>query len=366
MTPHNPSDIAAKIQVLEDLVHADPPENLSEMTWLRSQDAATDITTIAQALNCGAVPGLYMTRIGMVHLSPGATREKIQPVTAPLMGALLAEHVYMTKRLARKGGVRTVRIHPTRSIIAQTLAGTDWPGIPPLRRLVPFPTLCADGTVLLAPGYDPASGTYHDPRPGADYSDLVADPTPSQIREARRFIGQELFPDFPWSSQADRANCLALLCTPALRDYIGTDAAAQTPFGIVSSRDGGANRRLLADLICEPFQGSSCAVGTSIQIDLSNAACGKPGFGRVAAARSVPVRLGPESPRPDLREWIGRAENQAGVVAASLILARSWAMAGAPRIHTRMYDFSAWASAMAGLLDYHGVSGFLGNMEWPD
>jgi hypothetical protein len=84
------------------------------------------------------------------------------------------------------------------------------------------------------------------------------------------------------------------------------------------------------------------------------------------ARRALWVRLDPKVPDPDqrdgfavgdLRPWL---RNNASTVVASLVtMVRSWLAAGSPTIRTRKGDYSEWASMVAGLLDHHGVSGWM-------
>lgn len=90
------------------------------------------------------------------------------------------------------------------------------------------------------------------------------------------------------------------------------------------------------------------------------------------ASRALMVNVDSGEERPDLRgnfvipnldTWIKSSVNQAKVVRCMLILARAWVAAGAARIETRMRNYSDWASAMAGFLDFHKIPDFLKNAD---
>jgi len=84
------------------------------------------------------------------------------------------------------------------------------------------------------------------------------------------------------------------------------------------------------------------------------------------ARRVIWVRLDPDCPNPDQRDgfaigdfqiWV--RQNAAAVLRALLTLATGWIAAGAPRRNVRMGSYSEWTSAMAGLLDWAEIPGFM-------
>jgi hypothetical protein len=84
--------------------------------------------------------------------------------------------------------------------------------------------------------------------------------------------------------------------------------------------------------------------------------------------RTVLVELDPHTPNPekrtgfavdDLDGWL--AVHSDLLIAAVLTILREWFAAGAPKIPTPMRNFGPWASAMAGILDWLGIPGFLTN-----
>lgn len=90
------------------------------------------------------------------------------------------------------------------------------------------------------------------------------------------------------------------------------------------------------------------------------------------ADRSVFVRIDPKMEKPSKRDttqfalgnlqvWLGLEGNREKIMHALLILIRSWAAAGMPKASMEMRTFTPWAQTVGGLLDHHGVYGFLTN-----
>ncbi len=410
---------------------------------IKLRDGAQLILDLIDAVNEGAVPDLYRSGGGLVHLFDvdddptmpvGQTRKGTREVTPTLLGALLARHVQVYETQTREGASGKEfeaehRIQPELGTRQQVLAGGPWPGVPTLRGVTRIPVLRGDGTILNAPGYDSASGLYFDPQ--CDFSDLPTDPSLAQVAAARSFLLDALLRDFPFVSDADRANYLAALATPVVRRFLeGGGGVRPTPLLAVNAHAPGSGKTLLTEIIRRVFGGDltqwkpdeaelgKCIVsalrdkqGAVYVLDnveetqavrsptLSALLTSGVFTGRVLgqsrnlslvndllwavtgnnlrlegdnASRSLLVGLDAGVERPDLRTgfklgdldtWLESSTNRGRVVRSLLVLARAWIVAGAPRIETPMRGFSWWASAMAGLLDFHGIGGFLGNTD---
>ena len=66
-------------------------------------------------------------------------------------------------------------------------------------------------------------------------------PSGKQVRTAREFLLGRFLGDFPWVSEADKANYAGLLVTPILRSYLRT----LIPFGVVTSTMPGSGKTIL-------------------------------------------------------------------------------------------------------------------------
>jgi len=69
-------------------------------------------------------------------------------------------------------------------------------------------------------------------------------PTKADIEAARALIVDELLGDFPFSEQADRANAVAMLLLPFMRDLI----PGPTPLHLVEAPSPGSGKGLLVDV----------------------------------------------------------------------------------------------------------------------
>ncbi|MEU5852499.1 hypothetical protein [Saccharopolyspora shandongensis] len=101
------------------------------------------------------------------------------------------------------------------------------------------------------------------------------------------------------------------------------------------------------------------------------------------ASRTVWVRIDPKMPNPSgrtgfiverevtggryLGDWLHGTETESGngwrVLAALLTLVQAWAAAEFPTADIRHRGYTRWASHIGGLLDFHGIHGFLENMD---
>lgn len=97
-------------------------------------------------------------------------------------------------------------------------------------------------------------------------------------------------------------------------------------------------------------------------------------LGGEMASRSVLVRIDPKMERPDKRDtdkfvlgnlqtWMTVDSNRIQVMHALLVLIRSWAAAGMPQSKIDMRTFGPWARNVGGLLDFHGITGFMTNLD---
>jgi hypothetical protein len=89
--------------------------------------------------------------------------------------------------------------------------------------------------------------------------------------------------------------------------------------------------------------------------------------------RSVLIGLDPDMPNPENRtgfkipnldQWILDPANQREILRHLLILVVDWTRNGAPRQKgITMRQFTPWAEALGGFLDFHGIPGFLSNTD---
>ncbi|NIL56241.1 hypothetical protein HCB18_04235 [Salinispora arenicola] len=214
------------------------------------------IRVLRQALTDGLLPDTYVSGGALVHmeaisggLATAADEDSPLPVSASVvnpagLAGLLAEHARVVRAKVRKNDEGDPEpydeeVTPPREILSSVLAGKTWPGVPVLRGVIGAPVLRRDGTLLQRPGYDPATGFYLASKVALPH---VPDaPTAAQVADARRFLLDRFLADFPWASSADRANYVALLATPILRQF----TRCLIPFALIDATMPSSGKTIL-------------------------------------------------------------------------------------------------------------------------
>jgi hypothetical protein len=406
---------------------------------IRVSGAPETIRVLARAIDDRRIPDTYVadgTPVVVEAVSgaadPTSGDEDValplaaSPLRPPLLASLLAEHTDVVRsKVDEKGNTVDIEISPPTTVLAAVLARREWPNLPVLRRIISTPVLRPDGTLLQTPGYDPATGFLLTEQP---HLEPVPDrPGREQVAAAREFLLHRFLRDFPWRSEADRANYLALLVTPIIRPYTRSLA----PFGLIEATMPGSGKTILTGCVgllvgqrvltwtdSEEELRKSITTVLADQVGVvvfdnleegsvinsatlarlmtertwtdrklgTNTAATFPNdrlwlatgnnlrTGGDMASRSVWVRLDPNCPRPEARtgftipnldSWILDPVHQATVLRHVLTLILDWTAAGAPTATgvPQMRQFTRWAQHLGGFLAHHGVPGFLGNAE---
>lgn len=297
-----------------------------------------------------------------------------------------------------------------------------------LEKLSQVPFVRPDGTICATEGYDAATKTFLELDPVLRNMEVPVNPSKAEVTGARDLILNDLLGDFPLHTDSDRANALATLLTPFVRDLIPT-----SPLAVIDAKEAGSGKNLLADIISLLFTGrpmqtlpytvddneqrkvitSAFREGHSVLLfdeahQLEGASFSRAltshtyqdrilGSSAIAefpnnrtwislgnqvqikgdmARRVYRVRLEYNGSRPesrpansfrhaDLRQWA--TDNRAQLVRACLILVRAWYALGQPQAQLpfRMGSFEKWQEILAGILYVAGVEGFLDNVpQW--
>ena len=432
----------AVVRELHPVIVASPGgRNLGDKPEIEAPTGPASIRALRSAIDAGTIPGTYVSNGSVVVVervsgTPGAVtggEDSPLPVTAsevraPGLAALLAAHTYTFQVKTRRadGGTETYpeEVTPPNAVLGAALEPKEWPRLRPLFGIVGAPVLRPDGRLLQQPGYDPATSLYLaskvplDPVPGQ--------PSKKQVRAAREFLLGRFLGDFPWVSEADKANYAGLLVTPILRSYLRT----LIPFGVVTSTMPGSGktiltcglgmlygqrvltwthsdeelRKAITSVLADPVGTiifDNLAEGTVIDSPVlarlitdrtwADRLLGKNSTAAFAndrvwtatgnnlrlggdmRTRSVLVSLNPNMPRPEERtgfqipsldQWILTPANQRQVLWHLLVLVADWTRNGAPRREgLTMRQFTPWAEAVGGFLAHHGIGGFLANVE---
>ena len=418
-----------------------PTGSLDDKPEIEAPSGPASIRALRSAIDAGTIPGTYVSsgRVVVVEKVSGTAgaisgdEDSPLPVTAsevraPGLAALLAAHTYTFQMRSRKkdGGTETYpeEVTPPNAVLAAALEPKEWPRLRPLFGIVGAPVLRPDGSLLQQPGYDPKTCLYL-------ASKVPLDPVPDgpsgkQIRTAREFLLRRFLGDFPWVSEADKANYVGLLVTPILRSYLRT----LIPFGVVTSTMPSSGktiltcglgmlygqrvltwthsdeelRKAITSVLADPVGTiifDNLAEGTVIDSPVlarlitdrtwADRLLGKNSTAAFAndrvwtatgnnlrlggdmRTRSVLVSLNPNMPRPEERtgfaipnldQWILAPANQRQVLWHLLVLVADWTRSGAPRREgLTMRQFTPWAEAVGGFLAHHGIGGFLANVE---
>jgi hypothetical protein len=375
-------------------------------------DAVREITA---AMSAGALPEVYLRGRQLVHIGVIDEYAETRDLDEALLRRLIADHLTCTRQTPF--GVRGALPYP--NTCKAILALMDWPKVPSLRGVASYPLLLPDGTVLQQPGYDQASGLYL--HQSMTLRPVPEKPTTQEITAARAFLLDKYLRDFPWTSPADKANYLAALLTPPLREVI----ADLFPLVYVTAPERGTGKSLLTELLTIVYGGAirafpendgemrkvitatlrgAEAVIVFDNVDrvvksaplaavltartwtdriLGGSRDGKwPNdrlwtltgtnvtLGGDHAQRSVRVAIDYGRPDPDLRKGFAIPDiaqwtqaNRGQVIQAALILARAWQVAGAPETDHVMRGFTRWARIIGGILAHHEIPGFLANRE---
>ncbi|MEU4367532.1 hypothetical protein [Micromonospora chersina] len=117
------------------------------------------------------------------------------------------------------------------------------PNLRTLRGVIHTPVVRADGSLIEAPGYDPATGLLHLPEPGLHVPPVPDAPGPGQVSDAVKLL-LEMIDGFPFVSEHYRANYLGAMLTPLLR------ALTPPPYKLhaIEAHQPGSGKTLLANL----------------------------------------------------------------------------------------------------------------------
>lgn len=363
-------------------------------------------------------------RFGGVPVRVEGAEDDATPIAQTLnedrLGHELARSAIWYKETERAG--RTSAAPPSR-MIKDMIAAPTYP-LPSLINIVQVPTFAPDGSLQTLPGYHEAGRTFYAPTPGFTVKAVAARPTAAEIEQAKHTILDEMLGEFPFIEAAERANAVALLLDPYVRNLI----EGPTPLRLIEAPTPGSGKGLLADAILRPAIGRRINVMPAANDDdewrkritaqliqspgailidnitkgldsgaLSSAltaswwtdrrlgahemvhvpvrcvwiaTANNPTMSTELARRTVRIRLDPKQDRPwrrsgfrheDLRTWVD--DNRSEIVWSALTLVQAWLAAGSPLGTIKLGSFERWASVLGGILGNAGIDDFLGNLE---
>jgi len=333
----------------------------------------------------------------------------------------------MVGKMARSARFVTKREDPAKpphDVARDILSLPEWE-FPNLLGVVSVPVLRKDGSVLVTPGYDEASGLFYSPAVGLYVPEIKAEPTQNDAIHAAQFLLNEVLGDFPYVDQASRANALAALLTPIVRPAIdgctplflfdkpapGSGASLQAEiiasivtgeaakFKKQSSNDEEMRKQITTWLlpgphmiiidnvdtrICASSLSSALTcrfwddriLGHSRQVSLPNLACWYATGNNIQLGGDIPrrsclSRIDAKMAKPWERDSNRFRhpniikwirDNRGEILANALTLPRAWFVAGKPRGSAKpLGSFENWTEILSGILEFAGVTGLLEN-----
>jgi hypothetical protein len=118
-----------------------------------------------------------------------------------------------------------------------------WSGIPNLKAITEAPMVRPDGTILDVAGYDEMTQTYYQPSDTMPSLPIPEHPTVETVAKCRDIL-MEVFCNFPFDSDASRANIMAGLITPVARPLIN----GPTPMLAIDKTAPGSGASLIAQV----------------------------------------------------------------------------------------------------------------------
>ena len=297
---------------------------------------------------------------------------------------------------------------------------------PEVDSVITTPVFGSNGTLITEPGLHADEHLWHARDHSLRLPEVPEHPTRDDVVRARDMFLAELFVDFPFASDADRAHMLAAILLPFVRRMIH----GLTPLHVVEAPSIGSGKGLLCHLTSVVATGKPAAVSTLptdedevrktltaelikagpiVVIDNAkegriidsqaltslltteawrNRILGKtemivlpnyalwmltgnnPRLSDELSRRCIRIRIDPKRDGAWLRTGFKHdpiipwaQEHRGDLVHAALVLVQAWIAAGCPQGQKRLGSFEHWAAVMDGLLATIEVPGFLGNLQ---
>lgn len=180
------------------------------------------------------------------------TDETGRPIVEPLRTDTMRHHLAKAADWYRATKDAITATPPPLDIATAMLALEHWP-LPALAGIVEAPVIRPDGTFHLEHGYDPQTRLYHWHN-GNPYLAVPETPTAAERTEAVAVI-DDLLADFPFDSQADRANAWGMILTPLVRPITGHAMMA-----LIDAPEPGTGKGLLVGVTSRIATGRSPAL----------------------------------------------------------------------------------------------------------
>lgn len=172
----------------------------------------------------------------------------MSPVDKGAFNDLVQATAETVSRIENEQGTTYKHTWPDTQTMAATMSRADH--FATLDRISHSPFVRPDGSIAGEAGYDKRTRTMLVPDPVFDGIEVPDSPTEQQVEAARELLLTEWLGDFPLDGEADRANLLALILTPAIRGMV-----PRAPMAVIDGLQMGVGKNLLADSILTVYTG---------------------------------------------------------------------------------------------------------------
>lgn len=382
----------------------------------------SDITqeAIGALVKSNDPPYIFKWGTGLARIRPDATG---QPIIENLGENLLRERLAKISKFYRTTDNGLTDALPPRDLTQNILAADSWP-FPPIMAITETPIIRPDGSIISKSGYDPETCLFYAPAKNLKIPEIPLNPTQDQLNDAVNLIW-ETIGEFPYVSNADKANAFGLLITPVVRPTIN----GCVPMALIDAPSPGTGKGLLSQVMpqitvgrhtgsmvatqnddemrkmitSELLKGSMLItidnvefplwlpslasaltasvwndrlLGKTKQLSLPQRAVWIANGNNIQLRGDLPRRCYPIKidakmaepwkrtgfKHPDLLKWV--RENRGHLLGALLTIARAWFAAGRPAWNgPTMGSFEGWVEIVGGILAHAGVTGFLENLN---
>ena len=391
---------------------------------LPTLDLSNDVQAtkdILNLINTNTFPNLYLFGDTPVLLKELDGKHRFEPVNSNQLQHLIAH--YTNPGINKNANF--IAMLPKKGICDVVLARIDndqWYGVPRINGIIYTPVLRPDQTFQTKPGYDPTTKLFYIPQ--FNTREVPANPCSQQVNAARDFISGKLFGDFPWTSNSDKTNAIALLITQILKPsykflvpmgWVTAPRAASgkthlaamheqvfggqriswpnddkelakridaamitsvSPTVVFDNVDTGkrVDSAALAEILTSPVH-TARQLGTSNTMDIPNnkiwmVTGNNIKVGGDIASRICPIEISPEGINPEDRTGFKINLNRwnpglrADVLHAIMVLVQDWITQGASEdTNLTLRGFEHWLQVLGGFCKHHGFYGLMENRK---
>lgn len=226
-----------RLETLEELAGGAPVVRLNGR---RSVDVVDDICQALESANGEADVPIIFRRSEIVEVVEAEGGPEIVPMDEAAIDDMIGRYVCcVVEEEKAKGPPSPPKPRdPTIRIVRRVAYRAD---LPKLNGLSEVPIMRPDGTIQDRPGYDEETRLLY--TPSTEPIRIPEDPGPSAVRDALALLS-EVWTDHPFTDTASEAGAFALAMTPIVLPMMD---GANAPLGIISAREQGTGKTMLAE-----------------------------------------------------------------------------------------------------------------------